>query len=339
MAFLRDSLQIHKLASDLGTRIRKDDDPVAAILKHCEHRIKTMLVGAGDDWTLTQLLDWIANRLSTSFEVIRSDKDLYGIKEKYIQQKETAFVQLEDEFSHEVFGVTFKLHHSESWEHQYVSVIDCRDHKAARGYFTKWHELAHLLTQTDQMRLIFRRTHASTNSADPEERLMEVIAGTFGFYQPIVRNFIKGDISFEAIESLRQQLCPEASWQSSLINFSKRWNSPCILVRAEMGLKRSEETKLNQNRFDFMVSPETALRAIHVTANDLARDLGLLIHENMRIPQTSVIHRAFTEESSYEADEDLSSWETSRGGSLKPCHVRVQAKWWLDGVDALIIPT
>jgi hypothetical protein len=40
---------------------------------------------------------------------------------------------------------------------------------------------------------------------------MDVIAGSLGFYAPIARNQAKGEISFDAIEALRQQMCPEAS--------------------------------------------------------------------------------------------------------------------------------
>jgi len=118
-------------------------------------------------------------------------------------------------------------------------------------YFTKWHEIAHLLTQTDQMRLVFRRTHSSVNHHDPEEQLMEVIAATVGFYEPLVHRFIDDEISFDAIENLRTKLCPEASKQSALINFPKRWISPVVLIRAELGFKKDEEARLNQGPFDF----------------------------------------------------------------------------------------
>jgi hypothetical protein len=106
-----------------------------------------------------------------------------------------------------------------------------------------------------------------------------------------------------------------------------------------MALKKGEDAQLNQDSFDFIQAPQAALRAVHVSPNEVARELGLSIYENMRVPERSVIHRVFTERSSYdEAVEDLSWWETSRGQSLKPASVRVKAKWWLDGVDALIIP-
>jgi hypothetical protein len=339
MTQLRTSPQIHKLARDLGIKIKKNDDPVTAVLQYCERRVKSMMGGVTDCGTLSQMLDWIANKVGTSFEIISSDEDLERIKQKYLAQREKAFVRLEDEFSDEVFGVTFKLLHCESWEPQYVSIIDCRGEKAARGYFTKWHEIAHLLTQTEQMRLVFRRTHSSANGGDPEERLMDVIAGRFGFYPPFVHSFIKEEISFEAIEDLRIQLCPEASQQSSLINFAKCWNAPCILLRAEMGLRKGEEAKLSQGGFYFADGPQYVLRAVHVSPNDLARDSKFAIYENMRVPEKSVIHRVFNDELLYaEAEEDLSWWESSSGRSLIANRIKVKARWWMQGVEALIIP-
>ena len=110
-----------------------------------------------------------------------------------------------------------------------------------RSYFTKWHELAHLLTLASQKRVVFKRTHASVNGNDPEERLMDIIAGHFGFYPQIARKFTNGEISFNTIKRLREQLCPEASLQSSLINFVRCWNHACILLRAEPALKKNEE--------------------------------------------------------------------------------------------------
>jgi hypothetical protein len=123
-----------------------------------------------------------------------------------------------------------------------VSVIDCRGQKAWRAYFTKWHEIAHLLVLTDQMRLSFRRTQAHAVNNDPEEILMDVIAGKFGFYPPIVSSHADGAISFDRIDSLRMQLCPEASLLSSQINFVKAWPEPCLLVHGKLAVKRGRQT-------------------------------------------------------------------------------------------------
>lgn len=339
MSQLRTTLQIHRLAKDLGIRVRKDDDPVGAIVNYCEQQVKSMLAGLTDCETLSQMLDWVANKAGTYFEIIQSDEDLQRIKQNYLDRREMVFVRIEEEFSDDVFGVTFKLHNREPWEPEYVSVIDCRGEKAARAYFTKWHEIAHLLTQTVQMRLVFRRTHSSKNKGDPEERLMDVIAARFGFYPAIVQQFIVEEISFEAIEKLRQRLCPEASYQSSLINFVKCWNSPCILLHAEMGIRKDEEAKLAQDSFFFADVPQESLRAVYVAPNDLARSRGFTIYENMRVPERSVIYQVFTREIIYgDAEENLSWWEASSGKSLKPCRVKVQARWWMQHVQALITP-
>ena len=335
---LSKSPQIYRLAQDLRLRIKPTDDPVAALLSHCERQIKSMLEGVTDCYTLAQLLDWVANKVSTSFEMIASDEALSLVQSKYVAQSEMGFVALDQELSGECFGITFKRSNREPWEPQYVSVIDSRGEKAARVYFTKWHEIAHLLTQTDQMRLVFRRTHSSVNHHDPEEQLMEVIAATVGFYEPLVHRFIDDEISFDAIENLRAKLCPEASKQSALINFPKRWISPVVLIRAELGFKKDEEARLNQGAFDFTDTAQAVLRAVHVTPNELARKSGLMIHQNMRVPVKSIIHTVFDQSLTYgESEEDLSWWE-SHGKALCPYPIKVKARRTFNGVDALIIP-
>ena len=154
----------------------------------------------------------------------------------------------------------------------------------------------------------------------------------------MVDRFIDSEISFDAIEDLRTKLCPEASKQSALINFPKRWSSPVVLVRAELGLKRDEEARLNQGSFDFIDGARPALRAVHVTPNELARKSGLVIHQNMRIPVNSSIFEVFERSlTNGESEEDLSWWE-SRGKALDPYPIKVKSRRTFKGVDALIIP-
>jgi hypothetical protein len=147
------------------------------------------------------------------------------------------------------------------------------------------------------------------------------------------------EISFETISALRNRLCPEASFQASLINFSKFWPSPCILIRAELGLKKAEEVLMAQQQLFDDHEPQVRLRAAKITVSNQARESGLTIHRNMRIPEESVIYRAFEEQAGYvEASEDLGWWE-SKGKRLKSCAVTVKARYAWNGVDALLIPT
>jgi len=289
---------------------------------------------------LSDMLICVAAKAGTVFEVVRTDEELLAIRKKYTDMGEKGFAALvEDLSSEDDFGITIKRRKRESWEPLYVSVIDCRGDKAAREYFTKWHEVAHLLTMTNQMRLSFRRTHSSANRKDPEEVLMDVIAGRLGFRPPGGIHHNIDEISFELIDNLREQLCPEASKQSALIGFVKFWPTPCLLVCAQMGHRKREKAQAQQQRFDFVEEPASALRAVHVTASESARENGFTIFENMRVPETSVIHRVFNEEAIYDqAEEDLSWWKASNGTVLPSRRIFVKARYSWGSVEALIIP-
>jgi hypothetical protein len=336
---LKRAVPVWRLARDLG--INTSEDAVADILTYCERRVKRFLRGVPQCHTLTEFQDWVAEKLGVRFELVNNDTDLERIKQMYVARGERIFANLARELaSDDSYGITYKLTNREGWEPQFVSIIDCRGPKLLRAYFTKWHELAHLLTLTDQMRLSYQRSHVSLNFDSPEEALMEVIAGHFGFYSEIAKEYIAGEISFEAIEAVRKQLCPDASQQASLIGFVKTWTHPCLLLRAELARKKRDEAQLKQGSLGLVEMPVPSLRAVHVTINELARKENLTIFENMRVPENSVIHRVFEGETAYaEAVENLSWWESSDGTRLVSREVKVKAKRSWDFVDVLILPS
>jgi hypothetical protein len=331
---LKNSVSIWKLARDLGIADRSED-PIAAVIKFCERRVKKILETFPDCHTLSDFLDCVAAKLGTMFEMVTTDDDLEQIQKKYMNNGEKIFAGLDKELAEDVFAITYRRNKREPWEPEFVSVIDARGAKASRAYFSKWHELAHLLTLTDQLRLSFRRTHVAKNFNSPEEALMEAIAGHFGFYGPLVKPYISGTISFDAIEALRQKLCPEASQQSALIGIVKAWSEPCLLINARLAKKKG-----NARQGDLFGKKDSqdSLRAVHVTVNEAARRENLAIFENMRVPETSVIHRVFHEVPYGEAVENLSSWKTSKGFTLPDRLVEIKAKKSWESVDALIIP-
>jgi hypothetical protein len=332
---LRQSTKIWKLAEDLG--IKTSNDPVSDILNLCEKRIRKLLKGATDCHSLSDFLSWIAGKLGTSFEEIYSDNDLMQIKEKYLKQGEKIFVTLDQELSDDMPGITYRRSNREAWEFPFVSIIDCRGKNAKRAYYTKWHELAHLLVLTDQSRLCFTRT-LHLPEKDPEEQMVDIIAGKFGFYSPFIKPHINGEISFEQIDFLRQSLCPEASNQSSLIGFVKAWPDPCILLLCKAGLKKSEARQAIQTSF-LDELPVPVLRAVKVTVNEAAKEMNIKIFENMRVPEHSIIHSVYNCMTDYaEALEDLSWWETSDGIILPKHNILVKAKNYWGNIHALIIP-
>lgn len=332
---LNQSTKIWKLAKDLG--IRTVNDPVSDILRFCEKRIEKFSKDAMDCRSLSDFLRWIAGKLGTYFEEVRDDRDLADIKVKYLKKGEKGFVTLDCEFSDDVLGITYRRLNRESWEPPFISIIDCRGDNARKAYYTKWHELAHLLILTDQSRLSFQRT-THLSEKDPEEVLIDIIAGRFGFYHAFITPHINGEISFEKIDVLRQTLCPEASYLSSLIGFVNAWPEPCMLVLCKEGLKKSERRQADQGSL-FDIRHRPALRAVKVTVNEAAKGKNIRIHENMRVPTHSVINAVHAGETDCsEAMEDLSWWESSDGTVLTKAKVLVKAKRCWGDTYALIIP-
>lgn len=323
--------QIFKLAKDL--KLRPGNDPVKAIFDHCESQIKNFLADMDECASLSEMLDWVASKLGTTFRIIRNDTGLSAVKEEFLGEGEKCFANLSKDLSPTVFGITYRRLNAQPWAPKFVSVIDCRGDKAARSYFTKWHEIAHLLTLTQQLRLVFRRTHNSISGEDPEERLMDRIAGRFGFYSPVFHKLVQSRVSFFEIERLRSELCPESSSQAAIINFVKYWPSPCIFVKAEMEFNNREKRQLAQGSFDFLDQPQPVLRATWATANEKAQEIGFRLFENMRVPETSVIVRTHQNGGSNEAVEDMCWWA---GRPAQP--IRVEARLVGGAVEALITP-
>ena len=320
---LQNNPTIRTLAHDLGARI--STDPVTAIKGHCHRQIKQYLKEFGICTTLTGLLALAAQKLGTTFREIHSDTDLRNLIHEFAARREPCAAFFEPELTHDVFGITFRLVNAGKFDLPYVSIIDCRGSKAHRAYFTKWHELGHLLILTDQRRFAFKRTHALHEFKSPEESIVDVIAGEFAYYEPMIRPFVKGPLTFEAIDVARQSLCPDGSYASALFGLVKIWPVACVLVEAKWAPKRSGD--------------DHALRAVHVAVNDEARSADLRLHKNFRVPKRSLIHRVFDGAvSDSAADENLNWWESSDGTKLPDQRVRVLTKRIGDTVYALLIP-
>ena len=334
MGKLGNKAQIIKLARDL--HVTPGQDAASAIIAFCLRAVRQIRKEYTCD-TLEKLLVASATHLSTRFIEIHTDGELAEIKKEFVDRSETGFARLDD-LNKEVFAITFKLLYPRRWEMKYVSVIDCRAPREARAYFSKWHELAHLFTQTDQMRFVFTRTHAQLNIVDPEEALMEQIAGATGFLPEIIRPHIKHELSFDEIERLRLLLCPTASQTSSFIGFIKTWPKPALFLEAKIALRKGEErTRRNQRAFSFAKPPDGDLRAVMVVPNETGLSLGLLIHENMRVPVRSIIMRVFNDGfGDAEEVENLSMWKSSDGTVLPDLSVRVRAVKSFDSVRVLM---
>lgn len=332
------SLQIQTLAADLG--LRAADHPVRGILRFCENRAHRVLKKYPDCHTLTDLLIAVADDLGTQFVEIRSADDLERLRMRFAHDGEKVFAGLHNELSENVYGITVRRTVRKPWERPFMSVIDCRGEKQHRSYFTKWHEIGHLLILTDQMRLCFRRTHVHHDQKDPEEQMVDLIAGAVGFLPRIVRQHADGLPTFERFEELRETLCPDASKQASNIGFTNAWPTPCLLIQAKPAFNRNEQEWLAHPSLGLGPEPEPSLRAVNVSLNDGARKSGLMIFRNMRVPGDSVIHRMFDDQNpeARTSVEDLSWWESSEGKRLPQRRIMVQAASLNGEVVALVRP-
>ncbi len=73
---------------------------------------------------------------------------------------------------------------------RYLTIIDARGSRAARAYFTAWHEVAHLLLCPPKQMILegFRRTPTDPlKRKDPLESAVDHIAGLLAFWEPLFK--------------------------------------------------------------------------------------------------------------------------------------------------------
>jgi hypothetical protein len=173
--------QITKLARSLG--LDGLDGPVSQITDYCTRRIEELTNG----FTITsldQLEETVAQKLHLVFEEIWRDDDIERIVQKYaVKLRDPAFASIRTHFNEDTFGTTFlRKKASPSEPSQYVAVIDCRSATAHRRFYTRWHEIAHLLTLPPQEGAPVNRSSIKGSSAESVEAIMgkELRSGSTG---------------------------------------------------------------------------------------------------------------------------------------------------------------
>jgi hypothetical protein len=328
------------LARELGLR----DNPVESVVRFCEERIGRWAADFGAVDSVAALEQLVTEHLQLVFEEISSDDDLERIIAKYVARGEYVFATLRDEFGPTTFGLTIKRKHCgpESGE-KYVAVIDCRGEKATRRFFTRWHEIAHLLVLEKELAAPVRRS-----SHDPIERLMDEIAGRIGFYEPLfgpvfAREHRQVPLELKTVEAIRSAYCDQASFQSTLFACHRRMSTPVVYVEAAVKYKANEERRLRSKQRTFLQDdpPLAKLRVGLAVPNQAAIDRDFRVMPNMRVPEGSVIHKLHSDSTAELASgtENLELWEFSDGGSLPACEVWVDARKAGERIIAIVQPT
>ncbi len=290
---------IETIAKELG--IPYADDSVRAIVRYCQEITAGYRADYGFCNTSDELLQICAQKVGTRFEVVSSINDLDRIMRSWANRGEFQFATVEREFEGGVLGITFRIQRPAEWEAPFVSVIDARGDRRNRAWFTKWHELGHLLILGDSSRKSFCRTHLADGIREPEETLVDRIAGACGFHPILVQPFATETLTFEKVEAIRKQLFPDASVQASRLGIVNAWPFSCLLLECRRAGRRSQAA--NAEDWD--------LRAVRVSANDAARMERLMIFANVRVPQRSVIMRVFEGQKAASEVENLNWWASS----------------------------
>ncbi len=336
--------KVIQMTADLGLDWR--EAPTEAVLTFCKQRIAGWLSDAPDVRTLDDLEALVCKKQRLVIEEFSSDDELDAVIAKYVAKGEYVFAAQRDGFGPETFATLIRRENATpSCADQFVAMIDCRGGKAARRFFTRWHEIAHVLTLVrGQMALPF---HRSTINRDPIEQLMDKIAAEIGFFDdlfaPIVRTVVKraGGLSFDVVEQIRTSNCPRASFHATLIAIVARAPVPAVSIEAGLGLKKGERGFDSAPSMFPELKPQPMLRVLAAGGNELARTAGLRFHLNMRVPPTSVIallsDQAVTDAAAtMRSVESLSDWTTSGGGPIGKGDVVIEARRHVGKVIALI---
>ena len=328
---------VRRYAADLARDLHAPDrdDPIASIIAYADTIIERLLK-EGACAKLSTLVDWIASKLGMIFVIVSSDDDLQQLRREYGARREFGAAKLARELeAPDCFGGTFALK-IPCRGIRYVAVIDCRGPKQYRSYFTKCHEIAHIFLMTKQQLLVFRRTHEEQNH--PEEQLVDRVAARIGFFPVLLRSYTVVPLSFDLINQIISEICPEASWDSASRGVINAWPFPAARLIAKLRVKRSEEDQRDQGLLASIPPKAARLRMDSVVVNDSGERVGIALFQNMRVPEDSIITRVFHGEAPGEAHENLSSWESTSKGRLPSLPIRVIARRATVGiVEAIIV--
>lgn len=341
MTSLSDEPKIISMAHALGVH---EGDRVKGIMEFCRRKVRALMAGAGTIRSIEDLERIVCEKLHLTIIEVWSDDDLAKLIEKYAKhEKDIAFAGLRRELTDETFATLLQRRRNEGESYfSYVAVIDCRSGKAARRFFSRWHEIAHVLTTVEQLQFPL---HRSTHKKDAVEKMMDLIAGDIGFFDPIFIPLLKkqaeSGLTFDVAEKVRSNFCPTASMEATLNACASRVPYPVIVVQAAMGYKKAEERAMSSNQGELIPAdkPTPQLRVSAVMPNSPARAMGLVLPRNMRVPAGSVIMAAMQGDDHHRSvveNENLNWWRTSDGTALRHAPVRVEALRVRDRVWAII---
>jgi len=322
-------------------------DMETAIVNHAVGKVRAWISAHGQPSNLSDLLELVATSLNLEIAEIHSDADLNALLQRIPPNREPVLARLANELDDKTDAIILQLQHRQAWERPYLAAINCRGWHSFRKYFSKWHEVVHLLLDGAQLRFAFRTTHVKRKH--PEEVLVDKIAGVLAFYpdlfDPVLDEELQrgGRLTFAVVDRVRSRVAPDASRHAAVLACVRGCQEAVYFIRAGLGFNRSEKHMLEDSipsPSDEQNSPVAKLRVRETTANSAAQALGIRIHHNMQIPAGSIAATAFDHptRSVQSGSELLETWRTSQSGPVGRGQVEVEALRVGDEVWCLVTP-
>jgi hypothetical protein len=345
MRYLDRDPKVMQLAGELGIA-DWEDQPVDKIIAYCSKKIAGWIKTFKTATDIDAIQRIVCAKIGLVFEEFRTDEGLEQIVRKDTDLGDGAFSSLRNDFDANTFATLMKRANPDPRAHdQYVAVIDCRGEKEARRSFSRWHEIAHLLTLRRQLQFPY---HRSTTNKDSMERLMDIIAGEIGFYPPLFTPLLRkeskkaGGLNFDVVERVRREFYPNASFHSTLIACAKQCDQPVICLEVGMCLRNHEQGQLNSKQRELFTLGNRLtekLRVLGAVPNKVGRGRKLRIDFHMQVPEESIVFRAFHSSpgTNLRAREELGIWKHSDGTTPANTVVNIEARRVGDSVIALVI--
>jgi hypothetical protein len=308
-------------------------DVERSLINHAIETVRAWIATHGKPKNLSDLLDRIAVSYSVEIVEIHQESDIAALLSRIPPTREPVLARLGAELDDSTDAVIFQRQDREQWEMPYLAAINCLGWHNSRRYFSKWHEVIHLLLDGKQLRFAFRKRAAKRKH--PEEILVDKIAGELAFHPdlfgPVFRRELEseGRLTFDLVERVRAEIAPDASHESALYACLRHCTEPVFFLRARLGYKNSERRQLNDllSGLDDDNLPQPKLRVQSSSANDAAAQSGIRFHENMQVPETSLVAEALNgSEDRIEGQESLEIWQTSDRGPIGQGRLQVEAQ-------------
>lgn len=325
-ATTQDLLRLDAIAKHLKVKSsfpepRFTSDVIKACLARVAPVIEKFSPPTGEELALC-----LGQHFRVAFEEVHDTEDIQQIEEKYLRgKKEIGFAQLREELAQPgVDALLFqRMNAGEDDADQWVAILNLQDYKS-RAYFNRYHEIAHRIAEPPQQVLPFRRH--KFEARNPVESLMDAIAGELAYYRPVFQPIVEQYtvLNFETVDAIRAEYAPSASLLSVTNAVVKLWRKPATALVAEVrGRVRDPEV-------------DKALRVIPQASSNSARDAGLALIPNMRVPSGSSISATFQTNTGRNCSEDLGTWSTSEGKRLSQIDAYVSSRWLGNQVYALL---